>query len=235
MPEVVRHSGLFLRGWRVNPFSSVRAREHNVFSRGSAPVTRLTNALQMLGKRYADPYRSVGDGVALINERRFMSYSLAFQGIKFASLWTREVSPENGFGTALEHQIGPFSGIRGNGLGEKQLNDRYVTSWEKPVFESPFERRRLRILNSLFFAVGKMNGRPTVCSREARGIAISFFQQHLQLTLDKPKRTNRRAQVLNTAEEVSDTRLCLSSRRSWGLKKYWPLGKMMMLRNSKRA
>jgi hypothetical protein len=39
---------------------------------------------------------------------------------------------------------------------EKQLTGRYVMSWEKPVFDSPFERRRLRILNSLFFAVQKM-------------------------------------------------------------------------------
>jgi hypothetical protein len=45
---------------------------------------------------------------------------------------------------------------------EKQLTDRYVMSWEKLVFDSPFERRRLRILNSLFFAVGKMNGGPLI-------------------------------------------------------------------------
>jgi hypothetical protein len=99
---------------------------------------------------------------------------------------------------------------------QKQLTDRYVMSWEKPVFDSPFERRRLRILNSLFFAVGKMNGRPSVRGREARDIGISFFQQHLQLALDKPKRTNRRAQVLNAAEEASDTRLCLSFLKGWG-------------------
>ena len=93
---------------------------------------------------------------------------------------------------------------------EKQLTDRYVMSWEKPVFDLPSERRRLRILNSLFFAVGKMNGRPSVRGREARDIGISFFQQHLQLSLDKPKRPNRRAQVLNASEEANDTRLCLS-------------------------
>ena len=89
-------------------------------------------------------------------------------------------------------------------------------SWEKPVFDSPFERRRLRILSSLFFAVGKMNGRPSVRGREARDIGISFFQQHLQLALDKPKRTIRRAHLLNAAEEASDTRLCLSILKGWG-------------------
>jgi hypothetical protein len=99
---------------------------------------------------------------------------------------------------------------------EQQLTDRYVMSWEKPVFESPLERRRLRIPNSLFFAVGKMNGKPSVRGREARDIGISFFQQHLQLALDKPKRPNRRAQLLNAAEEASDTRLCLSILNGWG-------------------
>lgn len=118
---------------------------------------------------------------------------------------------------------------------EKQMTDRYVMSWEKPVFDSPLERRRLRILNSLFFAVGKMNGRPSVRGREARDIGISFFQQHLQLALDKPKRPNRRAQILNASEEASDTRLCLSILKGWALKKYWLPGRMMTFRNSKRA
>ncbi|MBZ5683442.1 MAG: hypothetical protein LAP86_00275 [Acidobacteriia bacterium] len=99
---------------------------------------------------------------------------------------------------------------------EKQLTDRYVMSWEKPVFDSPFEHRRLRVLNNLFFAVAKMNGRPSVRGHEARDIGISFFQQHLQLALDRPKKTNRRAQLLNVKQESSDTRLCLSILKGWG-------------------
>jgi hypothetical protein len=65
---------------------------------------------------------------------------------------------------------------------EKQLNDPYPMSWDKPLFDTPFERRRLRILNSLFFAAGKMNGKVSVHGREAREIRISFFQQHLSLS-----------------------------------------------------
>jgi hypothetical protein len=93
---------------------------------------------------------------------------------------------------------------------EKQLTDPYPMSWDKPVFDIPFERRRLRVLNSLFLAVAGMNGKPAVHGREAREIRISFFQQHLCLTLDRPKRSNRHAQVLSTTGESSDTRLCLS-------------------------
>jgi len=52
---------------------------------------------------------------------------------------------------------------------EKQLNDPYPMSWNNPVFDTPFERRRRRLLNSLFFAVAKMNGKPAIHGREARG------------------------------------------------------------------
>lgn len=83
-------------------------------------------------------------------------------------------------------------------------------SWDRPVFESAFERRRLRILNSLFFAVAKMNGRSSLHGREAREIRISFFQQHLHLSLDKPKGSNRRNTLPNTNNGSDETRLCMS-------------------------
>ena len=98
----------------------------------------------------------------------------------------------------------------------KQLTDPYPMSWDKPLFDNPFERRRLRVLNSLFLAVAKMNGKASVCGREAREIRISFFQQHLCLTLDRPKRSNRQPQVLNTTGESSDTRLCLTILSGFG-------------------
>jgi hypothetical protein len=41
---------------------------------------------------------------------------------------------------------------------EKQGASSY--SWDKPLFDSPLERRRLKLLNSLFVAIGKFNGRP---------------------------------------------------------------------------
>jgi hypothetical protein len=115
---------------------------------------------------------------------------------------------------------------------EKQLNDPYVFSWDKPRFDSPFERRRLRILNSLFFAVAKMNGKASVHGREARDIGISFFQQHLPLTLNRPKRPGRRAQLVNAVEESSDRQLCLSVLKGWGSEEVLASWRMMMLRNS---
>jgi len=99
---------------------------------------------------------------------------------------------------------------------EKQLADRYPMSWNNPLFETPFERRRLRILNSLFFAVAKMNGKPSVNGREAREILISFFQQHLHLRLEKPKISTRRARAENATAESNDTKLCLSMVKFFG-------------------
>lgn len=50
-----------------------------------------------------------------------------------------------------------------------------AVTWDKPRFDSPFEQRRLRILNGLFFAVVKMNGKASVRGREARDIGILSF------------------------------------------------------------
>jgi hypothetical protein len=96
---------------------SVRARERNVFSRGSSPGTRLANALQTLGKRLADPSRSVGDGVALISECRFMRYSLAFQGITFESLVDACSVLGKWLWDGLEQQTDPTRGNRSDGFG----------------------------------------------------------------------------------------------------------------------
>jgi len=74
---------------------------------------------------------------------------------------------------------------------ERQLADSYPISWNNPRFDTPFERRRLRILNSLFFAVAKMKGKPSVSGREELEIHISFFQQHFHFTLDQPKQLPR--------------------------------------------
>jgi len=76
-----------------------------------------------------------------------------------------------------------------------------------------YDRRRLRILNSLFFAVAKMNGKASVSGRETLSIGISFFQQHLPLSLERLKRPSRRAQLVGNA---SDPRLCLSILKGWG-------------------
>lgn len=78
---------------------------------------------------------------------------------------------------------------------EKQRTRGY--SWDAPLFDTPFERRRLRILNSLFLAIDKMNGKPYVYGREygreSREIRIGVYQQHISISLDPPKPSRRGA------------------------------------------
>ena len=79
---------------------------------------------------------------------------------------------------------------------EKQRTSPYPYSWDQPLFASPFERRRLRILNGLFLAVARMNGRPEIRGHEARDISITFHRRAVSIALDRVKQKgpqNRRA------------------------------------------
>lgn len=69
---------------------------------------------------------------------------------------------------------------------QKQLTATYTFSWEKPVFDSPFEQRRLRLLNALFLAVARCGGRPEVRGQEAREISITVHQTRVAISLDRP-------------------------------------------------
>lgn len=92
---------------------------------------------------------------------------------------------------------------------EQQRLAPYRTTWNSPRFDSPIERRRLRILNSLFFAVTKMDGKPAISRYELHGIHISFFQQHVGITLEQPAQPRSRKQ-----QSTGDPALLLSIRRS---------------------
>jgi hypothetical protein len=105
---------------------------------------------------------------------------------------------------------------------EKQLASRYPSSWDAPLFDSPLERRRLRLLNSLFLAAAKMGGKPTIRGREARDIHLSFRHQHVGLTLDRPKARGLRGQSFEKASGADRLRFAIliglgseEARTSW--------------------
>jgi hypothetical protein len=56
--------------------------------------------------------------------------------------------------------------------------------WELPLYDSSVERRRLRILNALFFGVARMNGKPSISSHEPRTPRVSFYAQHVGITIE---------------------------------------------------
>jgi hypothetical protein len=92
---------------------------------------------------------------------------------------------------------------------EEQRASPYPMSRNDPRLDSPFERRRLFIMNSLFRAVGRMNGKPSLYGYEARECHVSFYQQHVRMTLDQPKQSTRRGNV-TTSTGSSDGKLSLS-------------------------
>lgn len=77
---------------------------------------------------------------------------------------------------------------------QKQLTTTYTFSWDKPVFESPFEQRRLRFLNAVFLAAARCGGKPQVGGRKGREISIVVHQNSMARSLDRsPAGRHKRA------------------------------------------
>jgi hypothetical protein len=83
---------------------------------------------------------------------------------------------------------------------ERQRASSYPSSWDAPLFDNPFERRRLRLLNTLVLAAGMMNGKPAISDREGRSIHFSFYQRQVGIRLDRLKRPRHRGNAANSAD-----------------------------------
>lgn len=60
-------------------------------------------------------------------------------------------------------------------------------SWEAPIFDAPFEQRRLRILNSLFLAIGRLGASPDIRGAPARDVTIKVHDQRVEVRVDTPR------------------------------------------------
>lgn len=76
--------------------------------------------------------------------------------------------------------------------GQKRLSERYY--WREPKFDSPFEQRRLRVLNAIFVALSRVGAKASTRGAEATEIYIGFGRRHLSLTLDRPSTKHDRWQ-----------------------------------------
>ncbi|MEW8441915.1 MAG: hypothetical protein AB2689_27525 [Candidatus Thiodiazotropha taylori] len=65
----------------------------------------------------------------------------------------------------------------------KAANSRYVFSWDEPYFDSPTEKRRLRILSGLFKAVTKCGAKPSV-SKDAKDVSVTVGDEHVHIELE---------------------------------------------------
>jgi hypothetical protein len=66
------------------------------------------------------------------------------------------------------------------------------SSWHTSIFDSPIEKRRLRILQGLFYGLSRLNCSVTVQGRETRTIYVSVGHQTVPIALERAA-TRRRA------------------------------------------
>jgi hypothetical protein len=59
----------------------------------------------------------------------------------------------------------------------------YRLRYSEPLFDSPFERRRLRILNNLFLALTKAGHQPWL-GEQARNVGVTVGSQKISFTLE---------------------------------------------------
>jgi hypothetical protein len=69
-------------------------------------------------------------------------------------------------------------------------------TWNTPVFDSAFERRRLSILNALFLALDRCGASASTRGRDARELYVHIGDVGMQFTLDRV--ANRRACMSDT-------------------------------------
>ncbi len=69
---------------------------------------------------------------------------------------------------------------------EKQRDSAYPSSWNNPIFDSLFERRRLRILNGLASAIAKISGLLYIHGKEGRNVGFRVGDQAVSISLDVP-------------------------------------------------
>jgi hypothetical protein len=92
---------------------------------------------------------------------------------------------------------------------ERQRASSYPSSWDAPRFDTPLERRRLRVLNSLALATGMMNGKLAISDHEGRSIHFSFYQRQVGIRLDRLRRAKRRGHAANSPD-ADEAKLSLS-------------------------
>jgi len=94
---------------------------------------------------------------------------------------------------------------------DEELRQKYAgspySSWYQPRFDSPFERRRLRVLNGIFLGVAKVGGDAWTRGDTARELGLKVGDRSISFELDHPAaKRGRTAPPPNK----KDAKLCLN-------------------------
>lgn len=88
---------------------------------------------------------------------------------------------------------------------EDQRKKLSGSHWERPALDTPFERRRLRILQGLFYGLGRVDCTATVQDKEVRIIFIAVGHQQVQVSLGRPVIHQRSRSVEQTGDQLKFT------------------------------
>lgn len=102
------------------------------------------------------------------------------------------------------------------GRRESQRSRGYLSSFYGPKFDTPFEQRRLRILNGLMLETAKVGGQVSITDQSARSIKVAVHDATLFLRLDHKKRIEDRSGYYHEIEAPApQTPLHLHLGASW--------------------
>lgn len=90
---------------------------------------------------------------------------------------------------------------------EKQQSSPYAWSWGNPIFDSSFERRRLRILNTVFLALERYGMKPSFRGHEARQLSVQIGEQHVSFSLDCATKRGQSSRVVSSQDKSSSERM----------------------------
>lgn len=67
------------------------------------------------------------------------------------------------------------------------LSKSYRSSFDAPYFSSPFERRRLRVMNALMLGFSRIGAKPSLSrKKDPNDISVTIGHQSLSVTVDEP-------------------------------------------------
>ncbi|HEY4135522.1 MAG TPA: hypothetical protein VGO34_09925 [Alphaproteobacteria bacterium] len=107
---------------------------------------------------------------------------------------------------------------------EKQRNSPYPSFYDAPLFASPFERRRLKILNSIFTGLHKAGFQASCSGKDPKEFYAQIGQQSVSFTLDgsKPDRNGYRSSTENNRPASDILRFEISNwQRPEGIQLVW--------------
>lgn len=99
---------------------------------------------------------------------------------------------------------------------EKQEASGSPYFWDRPLFDSAFERRRLRIINALFLALTRCGMKPSARGREARELGVRIGETHVWFTVDRVANKVQAGRISSPTRDKAVERLRLAILTSYG-------------------